>query len=136
VLQLALKEGKDYARQSAIKVLQQLGSEDTVPALINALQDSDKTVRLLAAETLGQIGEQKGGYTRFQIIPQLIKTLEDNEPILRWTAAHALGHTHDPDIIPFLLNALRKNKTYVARSIADALLRLMTERSIPVLLNS
>ena len=35
VLQLALKEGKDYVRQSAIKVLQQLGSEDSVPALDN-----------------------------------------------------------------------------------------------------
>lgn len=134
VLTLALKEGKDYVRQSAIKVLQQLETEGVLPSLIEALQDSDKTVRLVATETLGRLAKQEKAHIRAQVIPCMITMLEDSELPIRWAAAHALGQTRSPEVIPYLLDALRVNKNYVSRSLLDALLHITKDHALPMLI--
>jgi HEAT repeat protein len=70
-----------------------------VPALIQALGDSDSAVRRAAAEALGDIGDP-------QAVPALIQALGDSDWDVRWAAAKALGKLGDPQAIPALIQAL------------------------------
>jgi HEAT repeat protein len=70
-----------------------------VPALIQALGDSDSAVRRAAAEALGAIGDP-------QAVPPLIQALRDRSENVRAAAAEALGAIGDPQAVPALIKAL------------------------------
>lgn len=59
---------------------------DAVPALCEALKDSDRGVRHWAAMALGEIGNDAS-----QAVPDLIDALRDPESMVRQWAASALG---------------------------------------------
>src|SRR5699024_2971357 len=62
------------------------GAADLVPALTDALKDSDNTVRGLAADALGEIGPDAKA-----ALPMLLKMLTDANASVRARAAFALG---------------------------------------------
>jgi hypothetical protein len=70
-----------------------------VPALIQALGDSDWDVRRAAAEALGKLGDP-------QAVPALIQALGDSDVGVRRAAAEALGKIGDPQAVPALIQAL------------------------------
>jgi hypothetical protein len=70
-----------------------------VPALIQALGDSDWDVRRAAAEALGKLGDP-------QAVPALIQALGDSDWDVRRAAAEALGELGDPQAVPALIQAL------------------------------
>jgi hypothetical protein len=74
-----------------------------VPALIQALGDSDWEVRCAAAEALGAIGDP-------QAVPALIKALGDSDRDVRRAAAEALGKLGDPQAVPALIQALGRSR--------------------------
>ena len=61
------------------------GAIDAVPALIQALKDENKDVRVNAAVALGQIGEGAK-----DVVPALIQALKDQDEWVRINAAWAL----------------------------------------------
>lgn len=111
-------------RKIVIRTLQQIGGEQVIPSLLHTLTDSSKEMRLTAVEALGQIGAINNPYSRLRTVSGLVKMLDDEEPLVRWVAAYALGRIDDPEIVPFVANAMRKSRDFVNRAFADALLRL------------
>ena len=67
------------------------GAKDAVPALIQALQDSDAEVRYNATWALGNIGEGA--------VPALIQALQGPDEGVRWNAAEALGKIGTPEAL-------------------------------------
>ncbi len=51
-----LKSNKHLARWESVKAISEIGSKDSIPILINALEDEEFDVRWLAAEGLIEIG--------------------------------------------------------------------------------
>ncbi len=116
-------------RKIVIRTLQQIGGEQVIPSLLHTLADSSKEMRLTAVEALGRIGAVDNIYSRLRIVSGLVKILDDEEPLVRWAAAYALGQIGDPEVVPFLAQALRKNRDFVNRAFSDALFRLLPKLS-------
>jgi HEAT repeat protein len=81
----------ENVRRAAAEALVKIGTP-AVPALIQALGDSDWDVRRAAAEALGAIGDP-------QAIPALIQALGDSSWGVRRAAAWALGKLGDPQAV-------------------------------------
>jgi HEAT repeat protein len=73
-----------------------LGDPQAIPALIQALGDSNRAVRAVAAEALGDLGDP-------QAIPALIQALGDSDREVRRASAEALGKLGDPQAVPALI---------------------------------
>jgi hypothetical protein len=100
-----------------------------VPALIQALGDSDWDVRRAAAEALGDLGDP-------QAIPALIKALGDSDWVVRRASAEALGKLGDPQAIPALIKALGDSDWVVRRASAEALGAIGDPQAIPALIQA
>jgi len=110
----AIKSAKDHYRM--VVTLGWIGSEDEVPALIQALQNEDKDVRVNAVVTLGQIESE-------DVVPVLIEALQDQDEWVRVNAAWALGQRGESavDAVPILIRALRDQDEWVRYHAAMAL---------------
>lgn len=82
-----VKKSDSGARYSAAKALGFIGSgERVVSALIETLKDNNKSVRIIAADSLGMVGPKAE-----KAVPALIQALKDNNKSVRKNAATALG---------------------------------------------
>jgi hypothetical protein len=79
-----LKEGSGSEKLDAILEMASLRLEGGIPALTEALQDSDPLVRSLSARVLGVLGAH-------QSVGRLMSSLKDPEPWVRKSAAQALA---------------------------------------------
>ena len=91
---------------------------EVVPALIAALADADRDVRLGAAAALGKIGPAAA-----EAVPALITALADADGDVRRAAADALGKIGPAaaKAVPALIAALADADGTVRRAAADAL---------------
>jgi HEAT repeat protein len=115
-------------RWAAAEALVKIGTP-AVPALIQALGDSDSAVRCAAAWALGDLGDP-------QAMPALIQALEDLDEAVRRAAAKALGDLGDPQAIPALIKALRDRSENVRRAAAEALGKLGDPQAMPALIQA
>ena len=77
-----------------------IGDEDAVTALVNALSDADKNVRLRALWAIGNIEPRRAP-------PQVLALLRDSQPMVRQLAAWTLFQIEDPAGVPALNAALQ-----------------------------
>ncbi len=95
-------------------------AKPALPWLIDALADTDKTVRSSAADSLAKIDPE--GHT---VVPHLIATLRDDDGHTRSSAVNSLAILAKKALpaIPALIEALndRDNEFYVRSGAADAL---------------
>jgi HEAT repeat protein len=144
-----------YVRANAAEALGRVGATagTALPALQDSLEDEEAEVRRTAAEALGNMGP-----TAKAAVPSLIKVLCDKKPDVRGPAARALGRIgNDAEPAIRALAELLHDKTkylegrrtvwfggepvegrdpkavYVCDSAAEALGRMETEVTIPVL---
>jgi HEAT repeat protein len=89
-----------------------------VPALIQALIDSEATVRRSAAAALGQLNDPAA-------VPPLIQVLIDSEATVRRSAATALGNLGNVSAIQPLIDLLDDADVTVRRHTAEALSRFV-----------
>jgi len=143
----AIKAAKDRYRM--VVTLGWIGSEDEIPALIQALQNEDKDVRVNAVVTLGQIESEdvvsvlmgalqdqdewvrvnaawtlgQRGESAVDAVPILIRALRDQDEWVRYHAAMALGEIGEgaSNAVPALMHALRDQDKYVRRYAVGAL---------------
>ncbi|MCW3095801.1 MAG: lyase domain protein repeat-containing protein [Chthonomonadaceae bacterium] len=78
-----LKNENRDVRLSAARALEEIDDPAVVPALVEALEDTDSSVRWCTAKALGEIGDPTA-------VPALIKALKDEGHYVRPAAAHAL----------------------------------------------
>ena len=129
-----LKDKTPYVRRLAA---QQLGARgiralEAVPAMIEALGDSEAIVRATVAEALGGIG-----VTAKAAVPTLLKLLKDPDAYVRETAAEALADigVDAPKVVPALMELLTDSDMNVrcagAKSIGD--FRAAAQDAVPAL---
>jgi hypothetical protein len=71
-----------------------------IPILIEALKNSDKNVRALAAQTLGNIGNSEA-------VPALIEALNDEDNQVQYSAQLALSQIGNSETISALIRVLK-----------------------------
>ena len=110
----AIKAAKDRYRM--VVTLGWIGAEDEIPALIQALQNEDKDVRVNAVVTLGQIESE-------DVVSVLMEALQDQDEWVRVNAAWTLGQRGERavDAVPILIRALRDQDEWVRYHAAMAL---------------
>lgn len=103
---------------------------DTIPALIDCLNDTDVDLRIYSALTLGEQDDSRA-------IPALIRALEDSDTNVRYHAIDALGHLRAHEAVEPLLQLAESRDFYVAFPALDALMRIgdptVSSRLVPLL---
>jgi hypothetical protein len=103
--------------------------KDLVPALIEALKDSDSDVRQAAAATLVQVGREA--------VAPLVEVLKDKDRQTRANAAYVLGQIGSPaqEAVPILAKGLKDEDREVRRRVAFALYQIVhsTQESGPMM---
>jgi HEAT repeat protein len=110
----ALRAPVWIARKNAAWALGALDSSEAVPALIEALKDSDAGVREQVAWALGAIGDRRA-------VDGLIVALGDSAPGVRKQAAWALGALDDRRAVTALTKSLKDPDAGVRKQAAWAL---------------
>jgi hypothetical protein len=89
--------------------------KELIPALVEALRDSDADVRQAAAATLVQVGPEA--------VTPLVEMLKDKDKQARANAAYVLGHLGEstPEAVSALTKALKDEEKEVRRRAAFAL---------------
>jgi len=109
----------ERAQAKAVAV-RKIVQDSPVPALITALNDSDRrgsnNVRNNAAAALVKIGKPA--------VPALCAALKDGHWKMRQSAAMVLGQIGDESALPALCEALKDSKDYVRNSAAEALVKI------------
>src|SRR4030043_126453 len=83
--------------------IKKMKANKDVEGLIEALKDKDESVRRLAAEALGEIGDARA-------VEPLIQALKDKDTWLRWCSAEALGEIGDARAVAPLIQALKEQR--------------------------
>jgi HEAT repeat protein len=121
----------EQARSRAVWVLGYLGEQAT-PALIEAMNDDQADVRIVAIRAIIEMGDRGQ-----RAVPALVHALGDSEEDVRESAAAALGRigTKARSAAPALTVALRDSAWSVRREAAGALARVGPDPSeaIPAL---
>ena len=110
----ALRRPVWVARRNAAWGLGALDASEAVPALIDALKDSDAGVREQVAWALGSIGDRRA-------VDGLVAALGDSVAGVRKQAAWALGSIGDKRAVQGLMRALKDPDTGVRKQSAWAL---------------
>ncbi|MCR8643196.1 virulence factor [Paenibacillus sp. N1-5-1-14] len=92
---------KRYAALDAIEP-----SSETMPILVQLLQDDQTSVRRLAMVLLSQIKDPA-------VLPHLYQMLQDRSPVLRRTAGDSLSDIGDPAATPAMIKALQDDNKLV-----------------------
>ena len=97
-LQRALGDDDPNVRQCSALSLRMNPTPSAIPALVNALHDSDRMVARLAADALVAIGASA--------IPALSQSMQASDTAVRMEAMRALAAIEDPDALHALFSAL------------------------------
>ena len=108
----ALRSSDDSIRAAAVAALQSMGKE-AVGYLIEALSDPHYSVRIAAAEALGEIGDPDA-------VEALVRTLGDEREDVRIAAASALSRIGDRRAVQPLIHLFRDRYHGVRVAAADA----------------
>jgi len=98
-----------------------------VPALIRALRDEDREVRLAATATLGRLGDLRA-------VDPLIGVLKDEDGAVRLTAVLGLRSLQDPRRVEPLITALKDDDSQVRSCAATVLGVLGDPRAVDPLI--
>ncbi|HWX18917.1 MAG TPA: HEAT repeat domain-containing protein [Candidatus Binatia bacterium] len=128
----SLKAPDPVERRRAASALHSLGPEagEAVPALRNALKDTDPEVRMWTALTL--INDKC--YDK-ATIPILVSVLKQENPVLRQVACLSLGlipyeGTEKESVLPALAEAVRRDTDQEVRKAATEALKLIAPESL------
>jgi hypothetical protein len=121
--------GLDVPKRFKVELLGITKFNEVVNEFNQALEDSDKDIRIRTADSLAKIGSEAA-------IPGLHKAIEDSDFIVRWNAAEALGKISSEAAIPALLNALEHSDNDVRWKAAEALGKIGSKAAIPALIRA
>jgi HEAT repeat protein len=132
-LTVALQHRDARIRRGAAEVLGDLGSRanESVPALVHALQDKEEAVRARAARALGAIGSPSA-------IQPLTATLDDRLASVRSASAEALGKMRAVPGVSALTHKLSDPEATVRVKAAQAIWRIDRDADavVPVLIRA
>ena len=112
--------GNEQERWKAVSELRRLGPPAIDYLSIN-LWDSDKMVRMAAADALGSIGDPRA-------YEHLVPLLEDPDHDIRFACVSALGNLGDERATGPLKKACRDKNGYVRTFAAEILEKMLSEK--------
>jgi HEAT repeat protein len=112
---------KEELHPVTVKVLGEIGGEEIIPTLLQALESSNDLVRIRAALALGEMHSEEA-------VPYFIGLINDNNESLRAIAASSLGLIGDMQAVEPLINALG-DKAGTVRAIAASSLGCIADSS-------
>lgn len=98
-----------------------------LPRLLTALGDANPQVRQVAAEALGELGDESS----VEALDWLLKGDADQE--VRATAASALARTESPGALAALARALKADDVVTRRGAVAAIVQMTGEGTLPLL---
>jgi HEAT repeat protein len=114
-LTAALKDSAIGVRRRAVWAIGEIDGLSTAPpALIAALTDADREVRLHAARALGEIADPAS-------VSALATAARGQDEQLRRIAAHALAEIRDPAAMDVLIELLKSDDAEIRKAAAQAL---------------
>jgi HEAT repeat protein len=123
-------EVQSGSRFFAARYLGRFNDQQAISALIEALADTERTVRAQVARSLRSIGAPAHA-----AVPSLCETLFDGDGHVRISAARALGVIGDPAATPALVKVVETNSWHALDSWATgALVKLGAPEAEPHLL--
>ena len=102
-------------RKKAIRVLEQIGSEEAVNAIADLLKEDTASMRNLAVESLSRIQSDLAT----QILGQVV--FGDRDPEVRIAAVQALGYKYGEASVAFLIEATKDPDEQVRKAARNAL---------------
>ena len=115
------------ARAEAIKFLGEQRYAPAVPLLAELVEEADPGTRFLAAQALGQIGDEAEA-----AVPALLFALRANDMYLRMATTGALIKIGEPAVAG-LIRALFDSNNAVRRASAKALGKIGSDRAVNAL---
>ena len=97
----SIRAGDRLVSGAAVESLQKIG-QPAIPALAEAMKDSDEQVRWHVAKALSTIANE-------QAVPALITALQDKDYGVRWLAAEGLAHAGRATLIPLFRRLTEKD---------------------------
>jgi len=119
-----LKDADWKKRYAALQSVEP--SLETLPLLIEALNDENTSIRRLATVFLGDIKEP-------EVLPHLYRALEDRTAAVRRTAGDTLSDIGNPAAIPAMIKALKDKNKLVRWRAARFLYEVGDESAVPAL---
>lgn len=121
-----ISNGLPNARKYAFGALTHMGDGRAQAHILNALKDSEPSVRVEAIDCCSYVREDSA-------VPTLIKLLSDESDDVVWSAAHALGRLRAFDSIPKLLELTRSENHIYRESAVSALGYIKDKSTLPIL---
>lgn len=109
----ALADGRGQLCDAAARALVQHGAT-SVPSLLTTLRHGRPELRLLAARSLGQLGDARA-------VDPLVRALKDHDECVRQQIIQALAGFDDPGVVPALMRALNDPSPLVRATAAEML---------------
>lgn len=113
-LEHEMRRANPLRRQEIVRVFAAYPAAEVTHALLNALEDDRKMVRLEAARVAGRVGLKKA-------IPLLLEWLSDSEIDVRVQAIATLGKLADSQTLPILVTLLDDENTEIRKAATIAL---------------
>ncbi|NES21754.1 MAG: hypothetical protein F6K41_23225 [Symploca sp. SIO3E6] len=126
---VSLVVGLQLPRLLKVELAGATKSDEAIPALTSAIEDSNSHVRWNAVNALGKIGSDAA-------VLALINALEHSDFEVRRMAVEALGKIGSDAAIPALINALEHSDSEVRRMAVEALGEIGSDAAIPALINT
>ena len=124
----ALDWSSGRVRSQLVLALGRLKAPESVPMLIQLMEDADHRVRYDACSVLQ-------GMKVSQAVPAFIAALKDSDSWVRRVSAEALGELGDRQAVPALVAALDEWDRNVRLEVIDALSHLGDREAVPALLS-
>lgn len=130
ITQHLAQEADRMVKISLISALGKLGSEVSLPILLETLKDREPLVRLETAKALSRFNSE----TAFESLQEALRRKEESyDRAIRQFAAEALGQLADRRAAPALTEALKDEEGLVRAAAARALGQLGDRSVIPAL---
>ncbi|MGB3205360.1 MAG: HEAT repeat domain-containing protein [Crinalium sp.] len=130
LLRTLREQHQDLGVLNSVLQVMALSNTDTIPALIECLNDPDEDLRIYAALTLGEQQDVRA-------IPALIKALEDPNANVRYHAVDALSQLRAEEAVDALTTLAESRNFFVSFPAIDALRRIgnpaIAPRLVPLL---
>ncbi len=130
LLRTLREQHRDLGVLNSVLQVMALSNTDTIPALIECLNDPDDDLRIYAALTLGEQQDVRA-------IPALIKALEDPNANVRYHAIDALSQLRAEEAVDALTTLAESRNFFVSFPAIDALRRIgnpaIAPRLVPLL---
>ncbi len=147
-------------RQLVLRVLDQIVTEDMVPALVKYTQSDDPTLRLHVTRAIGRFSTPQVREALIRVLSdknkairqaaliglgnmkipvasrQIVPLLKDSDLTVQARAIETLIKIHDPDVVKYLIDILQDESEYIRRAAVEVLNEVGDASAIKDLLNA